>query len=108
MSSSNRVETKLIHAGELRPRVHGAVNLPIFQSATYEYGGEDDYHDIRYVRLNNTPNHNVLHAKLAAIEGAESAMVAASGMAAISTTLLSLLSKGRPLSHSRLSLWWHS
>lgn len=94
MTSSNRVETKLIHAGELRPRVHGAVNLPIFQSATYEYGGEDDYHDIRYIRLNNTPNHNVLHAKLAAIEGAESAMVAASGMAAISTTLLSLLSKG--------------
>lgn len=94
MSSSNRVETKLIHAGELRPRVHGAVNLPIFQSATYEYGGEDDYHDIRYIRLNNTPNHNVLHAKLAAIEGAESAMVAASGMAAISTTLLSLLSQG--------------
>ncbi len=94
MSSSNRVETKLIHAGEMRPRVHGAVNLPIFQSATYEYGGEDDYHDIRYIRLNNTPNHNVLHAKLAAIEGAESAMVAASGMAAISTTLLSLLGKG--------------
>lgn len=94
MSSSNRVETKLIHAGELRPRVNGAVTLPIFQSATYEYGGEDDYHDIRYIRLNNTPNHTVLHAKLAAIEGAEAAMVAASGMAAISTTLLSLLGKG--------------
>lgn len=94
MSSSKRVETKLIHAGELRPRVYGAVTLPIFQSATYEYGGEDDYHDIRYIRLNNTPNHTVLHAKLAAIEGAEAAMVAASGMAAISTTLLSLLSKG--------------
>ncbi|MCC7529197.1 MAG: aminotransferase class I/II-fold pyridoxal phosphate-dependent enzyme [Candidatus Melainabacteria bacterium] len=94
MSSSKRVETKLIHAGELRPRVHGAVTLPIFQSATYEYGGEDDYHDIRYIRLNNTPNHTVLHAKLAAIEGAEAALVAASGMAAISTTLLSLLSRG--------------
>ena len=94
MSSSKRVETQLIHAGELRPRVHGAVNLPIFQSATYEYSVEDDYHDIRYIRLNNTPNHNVLHAKLAAIEGAEAAMVASSGMAAISTTLLSLLAKG--------------
>ncbi len=94
MSSSSRVETKLIHAGEIRPRVCGAVNLPIFQSATYEYGGEDDYHDIRYIRLNNTPNHNVLAAKLAAIESAESAVVAASGMAVISTTLLSLLSQG--------------
>lgn len=94
MTSSKRVETKLIHAGELRPRVAGAVNLPIFQSATYEYGGEDNYHDIRYIRLNNTPNHIVLAEKLAAIEGAEAGMVAASGMAAISTALLSILSKG--------------
>ena len=94
MSSSKRMETKLIHAGELRPRVGGAVNLPIFQSATFEYGGEDDYHDIRYIRLNNTPNHNVLGEKLAAIESAEAGLVAASGMAIISTTLLSILHKG--------------
>jgi cystathionine beta-lyase/cystathionine gamma-synthase len=88
------METKLIHAGEMRPRVGGAVNLPIFQSATFEYGGEDDYHDIRYIRLNNTPNHIVLGEKLAAIESAESGLVAASGMAIISTTLLSILRKG--------------
>lgn len=94
MSSSKRMETKLIHAGEMRPRVGGAVNLPIFQSATFEYGGEDDYHDIRYIRLNNTPNHIVLGEKLAAIESAESGLVAASGMAIISTTLLSILRKG--------------
>lgn len=94
MSQSDSVETKLIHAGEMRPRIHGAVNLPIFQSATFEYGGEADYNDIRYIRLNNTPNHNVLHAKLAAIESAEAAIVSASGMAAISTALLSILSQG--------------
>lgn len=94
MSSSKRMETKLIHAGEMRPRVGGAVNLPIFQSATFEYGGEDDYHDIRYIRLNNTPNHIVLGEKLAAIESAESGLVAASGMAIISTTLLSILRNG--------------
>jgi len=94
VSSSKRMETKLIHAGEMRPRVGGAVNLPIFQSATFEYGGEDDYHDIRYIRLNNTPNHIVLGEKLAAIESAESGLVAASGMAIISTALLSILRKG--------------
>lgn len=94
MSSSKRMETKLIHAGELRPRIGGAVNLPIFQSATFEYGGEDDYHDIRYIRLNNTPNHNVLGEKLAAIESAEAGLVAASGMAIISTTLLTILHGG--------------
>jgi cystathionine beta-lyase/cystathionine gamma-synthase len=35
-----------------------------------------------------------LHAKLAALEGAEDALIAASGMAAISTTLLTVLSAG--------------
>jgi len=89
-----RVETKLIHAGELRPRPHGAVSMPIFQSATYEYAGATSYHDIRYIRLNNTPNHLVLHGKLAALEGTEAALVASSGMAAISSTLLSLLATG--------------
>jgi cystathionine beta-lyase/cystathionine gamma-synthase len=90
----NRIETKLIHAGEPDPRINGAVSVPIFQSATFEYGGETSYHDVRYIRLNNTPNHLALHAKLAALENAEAAIVTASGMAAISTTLLTLLSAG--------------
>jgi cystathionine beta-lyase/cystathionine gamma-synthase len=89
-----RVETKLVHAGEPRPRHGGAVTLPIFQSSTYEYAGATDYHDLKYIRLNNTPNHAALHAKLAALEATEAALVTASGMAAISSTLLSLLSSG--------------
>ena len=93
-SKSLRFETRLIHAGELRPRALGAVSTPIFQSSTFEYGGEGSYHDIRYLRLSNSPNHLVLHQRLAALEGAEAALVTASGMAAISTTLLSLLSTG--------------
>jgi cystathionine beta-lyase/cystathionine gamma-synthase len=88
------IETKLIHSGEPSPRILGAVNVPIFQSAMFETLGEKNYDSIRYIRLNNTPNHQVLHEKLAALEGAEDALVAASGMAAISTTLLSFLSKG--------------
>jgi len=89
-----RLETKLIHAGEPSPRIGGAVSIPIFQSAMFEYSGGASYHDIKYIRLNNTPNHEALHRKLAALENAESAVVAASGMAAISTTLLALLSSG--------------
>jgi len=89
-----RLETKLIHAGEPDPRILGAVAMPIFQSAMFEYAGETDYHDLKYIRLNNTPNQTVLHGKLAALEGAEAALVTASGMAAISTTLLSFLSVG--------------
>ena len=90
----DHVETKLIHAGELEPKILGAVTIPIFQSATFEYGGEESYHDIKYIRLNNTPNHTALNSKLAALENAEDAMVTASGMAAISTALLSILSQG--------------
>jgi cystathionine beta-lyase/cystathionine gamma-synthase len=90
----NRIDTKLIHAGEPKPRIMGAVSMPIFQSAMFEYAGETSYHDLKYIRLNNTPNHTVLHEKLAALENAEAALVTASGMAAISTTLLSVLSSG--------------
>src|SRR5215470_9421632 len=90
----HRLETKLIHAGEPNPRIQGAVSIPIFQSANFEYGGESDYHSIKYIRLNNTPNHEALHQKLSALENAESALVTASGMAAISTTLLTVLSSG--------------
>ncbi len=88
------IETKLIHSGEPEPRVQGAVSMPIFQTAMFETRKEEGYHDIQYIRLNNTPNAQALHEKLAAIEDAEDALVAASGMAAISTTLLTFLHNG--------------
>jgi len=88
------IETKLIHAGEPEPHILGAVSMPVFQSAMFEYKGEKTYHDLKYIRLNNTPNHTALHEKLAALENAESALVTASGMAAISTSLLAILASG--------------
>ena len=88
------LDSKLIHAGEPRPRVAGAVSLPVFQSSTFEYGGESSYHDVRYIRLNNTPNHKALNDKLRQLENADAAMVTASGMAAISTALLTVLESG--------------
>lgn len=88
------LETKLIHAGEPEPRIQGAVSLPIFQSSTFEYAGDTSHDDLKYIRLNNTPNHAVLHRKLAALENAEDAVVTASGMAGISTALLTVLSAG--------------
>jgi cystathionine beta-lyase/cystathionine gamma-synthase len=88
------LETQLVHAGEPSPRIAGAVEMPIFQSATYEYAGEGSYDEVRYLRNNNTPSQLALHAKLAVLEGAEDALVTASGMAAISSTLLGLLAAG--------------
>ena len=94
MKNNTKIDTKLIHSGAPSPRIGGAVSLPIFQSAMYEYGGEENYHDIKYIRLNNTPNHIVLQEKLADLENAESALVTASGMAAITASLLTFLEKG--------------
>ncbi|MDH3839243.1 MAG: PLP-dependent aspartate aminotransferase family protein, partial [Desulfobacteraceae bacterium] len=88
------IETKLIHAGEPDPRIEGAVTLPIFQSSTFQYAGQDHYDKLKYIRMNNTPNHVALHQKLAALENADAALVTASGMAAITTTFLALLSPG--------------
>ena len=95
MANANQhIATKLIHAGEPSPRVGGAVVMPIFQSAIFEYGGQASYHDLTYIRLNNTPNHLALHQKLAALENGDAALVTASGMAAIATTLITVLSSG--------------
>ena len=86
------LDTRSIHAGEPDPRIEGAVTLPIFQTATYTH--DDPEASPRYVRHNNSPNHEALHDKLAALAQTESALVTASGMAAISSTLLSLLGAG--------------
>ncbi len=82
------IDTKAVHAGEPRPHIGGAVAMPIFQSSTYDYEGETDYHDIRYARLSNSPNHLALHAKLAALENAEAALVTASRSSDHPTTCL--------------------
>jgi cystathionine beta-lyase/cystathionine gamma-synthase len=91
-----RLSTKLIHAGEPHPRIEGAVAMPIFQSSTFEFSGGPgtSYHDVRYIRLNNTPNHVALSQKLSALEETEDALVTASGMAAVSAALMSLLRTG--------------
>jgi cystathionine beta-lyase/cystathionine gamma-synthase len=95
MSDRKRhIDTKLVHAGEPDPRIEGAVMMPIFQSSTFESPGGDSYDTMKYIRLNNTPNHEVLHNKLAELENAEAALVTASGMAAITTALLTLLKPG--------------
>ena len=88
------IETKVIHAGEPDPLFEGAVSMPIFQSSTFEYAGATSYDDLKYIRLNNTPNHIVLHKRLAALENAEAALVTASGMAAMTTTLFTVLQAG--------------
>jgi cystathionine beta-lyase/cystathionine gamma-synthase len=87
-------DTRAVHAGKPRPGISGAVVTPVFHSTTYDSVGGEDYHAIRYSRLSNSPNHLELAGRLAALEGGEAALGTASGMAAISTALLSLLGSG--------------
>jgi cystathionine beta-lyase/cystathionine gamma-synthase len=96
MSSHNnpRIDTLAVHAGERRPGPDGSVVFPIYQGTVYAVEPDTDYHDIRYIRLNSTPSQVYLHDKLAALEGGEAALATSSGMAAVTTILLSLLRAG--------------
>ena len=88
------IATVAVHGGERRPRPEGSLVFPIYQGTVYSVEPGTDYHDIRYHRLSTTPSQLDLHARLAALEGGEAAVATASGMAAITTTLLSLLRAG--------------
>jgi methionine-gamma-lyase len=92
--------TRAIHAGdETNPT--RAVATPIYQTATFEFETAGEGADMFagrvpghvYTRWSG-PNAAELEAKVAALEGAEDAIAAASGMAAISTVLLAALRAG--------------
>ncbi len=88
------METLVVHSGERRPGPEGSVVYPIYQGTVYSIEPGTAYHDLPYIRLNSTPSQRYLHDKLAALEGAEASVATASGMAAVATTLLSLLRVG--------------
>lgn len=83
--------TLAIHAGR-RPSVyHGGIVTPVFPSSAITYMDDSE---VRYPRYFNTINSQVVAAKIAALEGAEAALVTSSGMAAISSVLLTALKPG--------------
>jgi cystathionine beta-lyase/cystathionine gamma-synthase len=87
-------ETLAVHGGERRPGPEGSVVFPIYQGTVFSVDPGTDYHDIKYIRLSTTPSQSYLHDKLAALEGAEEAIATSSGMAAVTTVLLTLLRNG--------------
>ena len=91
------LDTNAIHAGSPEPNIEGAVIAPIFQSANYLMADEETYEAVRYIRLGNSPNHLLLQSRLAALEGGEEAIVTASGMAAITSSILAYVSQGEHL-----------
>jgi cystathionine gamma-synthase/cystathionine gamma-lyase/cystathionine beta-lyase len=93
-AESESIETAAVHGGERRPGPEGSVVYPIYQGTVYSVEPGTGYHDIPYLRLNSTPSQRYLHDKLAVLEGAQAAVATASGMAAATTTLLSVLRAG--------------
>lgn len=71
------------------------------QSATFHFARAGEGPDLRYSRYGNNPNQEELGAKVAALEGTEAALVLASGMAALSMSLLSVLEAGDHVVASR-------
>lgn len=86
--------TVAVHAGERRPGPEGSAVFPIYQGTVFTVPPGTEYHDIKYIRLGTTPSQAYLHDKLAALEGGEAALATSSGMAAITTALLSFMSAG--------------
>lgn len=93
--------TQSVHAGEKRQKAEGSISAPIFTASTFTFDSTDSL--MRFVDGKEdrdeygrygTPNERTCEAKLAALEGAEEAIIYSSGMAAIVGLLMSRLNSG--------------
>lgn len=101
MKNEKDFATLAVHAGEAPCAATGALDTPIYQSTTFVsadssemaavYG--DEKFGYMYTRYGN-PTIHALEEKMAALEGGEAALAAASGMAAISTAILGYVKTG--------------
>ena len=98
---SRHAETNLIHAGRIGDQAHGALATPIFQTSTFvfdnveqgaaRFAGEEAGYI--YSRLGN-PTVRELEQRMAVLEHTEEACAFASGMGAVSATLLANVKAG--------------
>ena len=99
--STQKFSTTALHAGHDVKQTGGTRAVPIYQTTSYVFNDSDHASDLFslkelgfiYTRLNN-PTNQILQERLAALEGGIGAVVFASGTAAISTGLLTLLKAG--------------
>ncbi len=105
---SQEYATQAVHAGEARRKPFGALATPIVQTSTFTFADTAEIIGFmeakaagarnrdEYGRYSN-PTQSVAEQKLAALEGGEAALLFATGMNAITTTVLALLSQGEHL-----------
>src|SRR5690348_15974688 len=96
-----RIATQAVWAGEEESLLQGATQVPIAQSVAFGYDDLDDWQQVAlgqktghiYSR-NTNPTVAALEEKVRILERAEAATSMASGMAAISNTIFSLVRPG--------------
>lgn len=89
------------HLGEEREKYYNAVTPPVFQTSNFAFNNVEDLRQsllnektsLLYSRGNN-PTLDILCKKIAALEGTEEALAMASGMAAISSAVISFVNAG--------------
>ncbi len=101
MKNGLHVETLAVHAGEPPCPATGALDTPVYMSSTFVTADTDQmaaiFSEARpgyvYNRYGN-PTVKALEDKMAALEGGEAGVATASGMAAISSAILSWVNSG--------------
>jgi cystathionine gamma-synthase len=99
--------TMAVHGGESRPRAYHSLTLPILQSSTFTFESTADLRSFMEARMwglvrdrteygrYGNPTVTAVEDHVAAVEGGEACVLFGSGMAAVTTTILSILSSGR-------------
>jgi len=93
--------TKSVHSGEVRFNEYGSVTTPIVQTSTFIFKNVEEIRQLaegvvgryEYGRYGH-PTQVAAEGKLAALEGAEDAVLFSSGMSAITTSLFAILQAG--------------
>ncbi len=98
MKHKRRAETEAVRGGTDLRKKNGPVSTPIYQTSTFEVTDMEEQlratsTDRFYTRYGN-PTHTVAEKAIAELEGADAALLFASGMSAITTTILSLVKAG--------------
>jgi cystathionine beta-lyase/cystathionine gamma-synthase len=95
---ARRPETAAVHGGADLEKKNGPVGTPIYQTSTFEVTDNDEQQRVtttdRYYTRWGNPTITVAEQAVAAIEDVEAALAFASGMGAITTTILALLKAG--------------
>jgi cystathionine gamma-synthase len=98
MKKNRRLETAAVHGASEFEKKNGPVAPVIFQTSTFEVTDNDEQERVtttdRYYTRWGNPTITLAQQTLAALEGTEAALVFASGMGAITCTVLGLLKSG--------------